>query len=134
MTLVEWLTWRLGSAIDYDGAYGAQCVDAANSWLEASGEKSRARSMTAAGIAHETWIGWTWVPNTAHNAPSPGDVVVWRAGVQPLGIGDAGHTAVCVLADEHGIISADQNWRGVARLTLWPHGYRGVAGWQHRVR
>lgn len=133
MTLLQWLLARLGTAIDYDSAYGPQCVDAVNDWLRSSAVVARATSPTAAGIASEKWPGHIWVDNAPYNAPAGGDVVVWHPFTPSVDITQAGHTAVAVRADQHGLVTADQNWSGRRFLALYAHDYRGVAGWQHRV-
>jgi hypothetical protein len=133
LTLTQWLMAHLGTAIDFDGAYGAQCVDAVNDWLRRSGSGSRATSPTAAGIATERWRGYDWVPNAPHNAPSPGDIVVWHPFTPSVDITQAGHTAVAIWCDRYGLVTADQNWSGRKFLALYCHDYRGVAGWQHRT-
>jgi hypothetical protein len=132
MTLLQWILSRLGTAIDYDGAFGPQCVDAVNDWLHKSGSVARATSPNAWGIALERWAGHDWVPNAPHNAPSAGDVVVWHAFTPSIDVEQAGHTAVVLVADRYGLVSADQNWSGRQFLALYSHDYRGVAGWQHR--
>lgn len=133
MTLVQWLMARLGTAVNYDSAYGPQCVDAVNDWLRSSHSTARATSAIAAGIAGERWSDYTWVPNAPHNAPSAGDVVVWHPFTPSVDITQAGHTAVAVWCDRYGLVTADQNWSGRKFLALYSHDYRGVAGWQHRA-
>lgn len=132
MTLAQWLKSHLGTAIDIDHSYGPQCVDAVNAWLAASLSSDRAVSATAAGIADERWRGHAWTYNTLHNFPSPGDVVVWHPQVHSVGIGQAGHTAICVLADQYALVTADQNWMLRRYLAIYAHSYDGLAGWQHR--
>lgn len=130
MTFMQWLLRRLGTAIDIDGAYGAQCVDAVNGYLA---EVCRAAGVTgdAVDIARQHINGFAWRVNADDNAPRPGSVVVWNANVGELGIGQYGHTAIAVFADRYGLITADQNWGGVRALTLTRHTYRGVAGWHY---
>jgi hypothetical protein len=132
MTLTDWLMENLGHALDTDHAYGPQCVDAVNSWLQSSGGTARATSPTAAGIEREVWLGHRWTANNPTNHPAAGDVVVWRQAPSIM-VGAEGHTAVCVYAEQYGLVTADQNWNGARVLTLNAHSYVGVAGWQRRV-
>lgn len=129
MTLLQWLIHRLGTSIDIDGAYGAQCVDAINDYLAELGAP-RVHG-NAVDIAHQSIPGFAWRANSPDNAPRAGSIVVWNANDTVLHIGQFGHTAVAIHADRWGMVTADQNWAGVPRLALYAHTYRAVAGWHY---
>jgi CHAP domain-containing protein len=131
VTFTQWLLSNVGHAVDVDGAYGPQCVDAVNSYLSGVCNLPRVTG-DAKDIAAQTIHGFSWTNNSATNSPRPGSILVWRPGrhgsvyVDPLG-----HTAVALLADRWGIISADQNWQDVRKLLLTLHNYEGLWGWHH---
>jgi surface antigen len=127
---MQWLQLRIGTSIDIDGAYGAQCVDAINDYLAEINGAPRVHG-NAIDIPRQSIHGFTWRGNTAENAPRPGSIVVWNADDPILHIGPYGHVAVAVLADRWGLITADQNWAGAPRLALYAHTYRSVAGWHY---
>lgn len=131
MTPIQWLLTHVGYAIDMDGADGAQCVDAVNSYLVSVYNLPRVTG-DAKDIPAQTIHGFSWANNSPTNSPRPGSIIVWRPGRHgSVTIDAAGHTAVSVLADRWGIISADQNWESAARLMLTLHNYEGVWGWHH---
>lgn len=129
MTLIQWLFRRIGASIDIDGQYGPQCVDAVNDYLRSIGRPMV--SGNAVDIIRQRVDGFSWRANTADNAPRPGSIVVWNANDPTLDLGPFGHTAVAVLADRYGMVTADQNWGGIPRLALFTHSYRSVAGWHY---
>jgi hypothetical protein len=131
MTFVQWLLSNVGHAIDVDDAYGPQCVDAVNSYLQNVRLLPRVTG-NAKDIPAQTIHGMSWANNAPTNAPRPGSIIVWRPGAYgQVRISQYGHTAISVLADKWGFISADQNWLDVGRLDLCLHNYDGVWGWHH---
>lgn len=123
--------WRhIGDVVRAPGGIGGECVDLANLWL-----------LECCGLPHVfadavNWRdapirGFKWVQNTPTNFPSSGDLVVWGA-YAPHGIGQAGHIALCQVADANHLITLDQNWPEHAAVGLHLHDYGGVLGWQHR--
>lgn len=131
MSFGVWLLANIGRAIDVDGAYGPQCVDAVNSYL-AQVYGCQPVSGDAIDIANQTIYGFSWVSNGAFNVPRAGSILVWSAGkTRRVTVGAAGHTAICVVADARSLLSVDQNWIGVRALTLTLHNYDLVLGWHH---
>jgi hypothetical protein len=131
MTFMQWLLTNVGKSIDLDGAYGPQCMDAINSYLENVLLLPHAKG-DARDVPSQTFPGMEWRENSAINAPRPGSIVVWRPGAHGMvRISQFGHVSISVIADRYGIISADQNWLGVPRLELCLHNYDGVWGWFH---
>jgi hypothetical protein len=133
VTALEWVRLYLGQSIDFDDVYGPQCVDAVNSFVTQTAPGSgRFYSATASLMVFERLRGWQWEPNSPDNFPPPGAVVVW--GYAPaIGVGQAGHTAVCLGADTALILSLDQNWGAVKFVRAVVHDYRGVVGWHLRL-
>lgn len=131
MTIIQWLLTHVGHPIDTDGAYGFQCVDAVNSYLSSVYGLPPVTG-DAKDIAAQTIHGFSWANNSPTNSPRPGSIIVWRPGNHGQAIIDGpGHTAISVIADRYGLISADQNWEGTPRLQLTLHKYDGVWGWHH---
>jgi hypothetical protein len=112
-----------GRCVDFDSAYGAQCVDLVQLWLQANGFPRMYGNAIAAAGQH--WPGATWIANGPSNYPSPGDCVVWGTAV-----GSAGHIAVAISADAGSFVSFDQNWPIGSCCHRQNHNYNGVLGWQ----
>ena len=127
MALLEFVAARLGRVVQSPGGEGGQCVDLVELW---------AASLGAAhiwGDAVALWANadagqWLKVPNGPTNAPPAGAIVVWHPNAS-VGIGPAGHTAIALLADEHWLLSADQNWPQYSPVRFVLHTYAGVTGW-----
>jgi CHAP domain len=130
MTLASWVASAIGHGVDYDGAYGYQCVDLVNDWATRGCGLHRFAGQAAAGIRPLFAGEWAWQRNLPTNAPPPGAVVIWGPSAAE-GIGEAGHAAVALLADGDVLITLDQNWAGVPAATVVDHSYAGVRGWWH---
>ena len=90
-----------GKATDYDGAYGAQCVDLIKAYLN-----------KVFGI------------NTASFVPQKGDIMVWNGNKG----GGAGHLAICTgEGNTSEFYSYDQNWNG-KEMHKVKHDYDDVYG------
>lgn len=123
MKLLSWVKMRNHVAVDVDGAYGFQCVDLVNDYLDQVKSLPRVAG-NAIDIQHDLIKGAVWVPNSPINSPSAGDVVVW--GLHPYG-----HTAIAIAGDGQVLISFDQNWSGHGYADLVIHNYLSVLGWHH---
>lgn len=131
MTFTQWLLANVGRPIDIDGVDGDQCMDAINSYLMNVMRDVRATG-NAKDLPPQVFRGMAWAENKPTNAPRPGSIVVWRPGKHgQVTISAFGHTAVSVIADRWGFISADQNWEDIPTLRLCLHNYDGVWGWHH---
>ena len=104
-----------GKATDYDGAYGAQCVDLIKLYLD----KVFGIKPGSWGNAKYYWINFskhseltknfTKIENTPSFVPKRGDIMVWNGN---KGNG-AGHVAICTgEGNTSGFYSYDQNWNG----------------------
>jgi hypothetical protein len=128
----------LGKRVDYDGSYGAQCVDLMRAWVAEMGFPQPGAVKGAADF----WGGYESdrklsenfqrVPNVCYaDFPEPGDIVLWD---KSMG-GGYGHVAVCLSADTKAIEvleqdgTADGGRGSVAKITK--RGYEGVLGWIH---
>lgn len=131
-TTLEWLASRLGRSVDVDGAYGPQCVDLVNDYLEVVRGAGRVAG-NAIDIPHDTIAGMEWRPNDIKAIPRTGSIVCWHQSSVRVRIGLNGHVAVCLMADLTRILSVDQNWNGVQHVTLEVHSYAAVTGWHHPI-
>lgn len=118
-----------GLSNDYDGWYGAQCMDLVLFWSEYLG-----LPLLSAPSALRTWdlnpSGYEKIANGPTNAPVSGDIVVFGTDIgSPYG-----HIAIILSADLGGFVSLDQNWYGSNETVGSPtaqvtHSYTGVLGW-----
>lgn len=135
MSLQDFITKWAGKGIDFDGAYGDQCMDLMHQYcVEVLGITDG--RVLAAPVAKDVWLTdvygkdkFSSIANSATGVPSPGDIVLF--GTE---IGTAGHVSIFVSGDTHNFISFDQNWNGHAYCEEINHGYggeNGVLGWLH---
>lgn len=130
MVLSEFIKKYNGKKIDWDGYYGAQCVDLAEAYNR---EVNKVPTNIPGNACDFQWTYprayYTWVTNYWWTKPKVGDIVVWRRSAS-LPYGHVG-----VISSVNGITSFysfDQNWP-----TGWPchnqyHRYSGVAGFLRR--
>ena len=124
------------TGVDYDGAYGKQCVDYVNAYArDVLGIRN---AFYAQGIqyAYQVYTDYARLPtvskyftrvaNAKSNFPHRGDVIVWAKERN----GYAGHIAVVLDATEHTIRVAEQNYdgKGSVREYTYPN-YTYVLGW-----
>lgn len=111
--------------VDFDGIYGAQCVDEIKFYFqEVIGIEPRAR-----GNAVNYWDNCpelTQIPNTPTGVPEKGDIVIWNA---KIGSG-SGHIAIAKgVGDTSNFDSMDQNWPVGSGCHFQAHNYNNVIGW-----
>lgn len=130
MNYQEFINAYNGKATDYDGAYGAQCVDLIKAYLN----KVFGIKPGSWGNAKYYWLNFskhseltknfTKIKNTASFVPQEGDIMVWD-GNQGNG---CGHVAICTGEGTTSYFySYDQNWNGKAMHKV-KHGYDNVYG------
>ena len=94
------------SSLDYDGAYGAQCVDLIKYYYVYLGNS--AVSGNGKDYATNTLPnGWSRIRYYSGFVPQPGDVAVWTTGG-----GGAGHVAIVTSANATTMSVVEQNWDG----------------------
>lgn len=124
MTLVEFKMKYMGKKPDYDGVYGAQCVDLIKLYAtEVIG------SPPLYGDAH-TYVknplpaDYNYHRNSPFYIPSPGEIAIWNTNV-----GDGyGHAAIVLEAKLMWFVSLDLNWPKGAAVKLVRHNYKNVVG------
>lgn len=127
MTLQDFFNKYNGQGVDFDGAYGNQCVDLAQFYNH---DVVGAPRLT--GNAVDIWNTYPKdfydrIANTPTNAPVAGDIIIWGASVG----GGFGHIAICQSAGVSAFTSFDQNWPTGSKVHFQSHDYKGVLGWLH---
>jgi len=125
MTIEEFFARFNGRGIDFDHAYGYQCMDLAEEY-----NQDVIGAPRLGGNAIDVWTNfpanwYTRIENTPWNFPNEGDLILWNTNV---GNG-YGHIAVCQRADVDSFTSFDQNWPLGSFCHFQWHNYDNVLGW-----
>jgi hypothetical protein len=132
MTLQEFVSGYAGKCLDWDGAFGAQCVDLARFYFaEVCGLGRQPAGVTGAkdfflGFDRDPVLkeNFVKIPNTPDFIPSLGDVVIWRGTIgNPYG-----HVAVFVNGGVLSFDSFEQNFPAGAPCGIVHHTYSNVLG------
>jgi hypothetical protein len=122
----------LGRYVDYDGAFGAQCVDLMRQYCkEVLGVDGG--TLPRAGYAKDIFKKYDGkgkfekIFNSPSNVPQKGDIIFWDT--RPPVTGIAGHVAIVERADVMNLISFDQNYPRPLTCRFVKHDFRGVMGW-----
>lgn len=102
---LNWVYAQEGKYLDYDNAYGAQCVDLIKYYYAYFGKASYAHGNGCDYATNALPEGWTRIKNTASFVPEPGDIAVWGTELS-----SAGHVAIILSANSSSFVSMDQNW------------------------
>lgn len=136
MTLQEFINTYTGRYIDWDGAYGAQCVDLMR-FYQRDVLGVQPNDIPAAGTAKLIYLNFPTnhpvfqkIANTPNNMPQIGDIVFW--GTYPFVTGWAGHVAVYTGGNLYNLVTFDQNYPTNSSCHLQRHSYKGVMGWLHK--
>ncbi|MCR4307755.1 MAG: CHAP domain-containing protein [Candidatus Berkelbacteria bacterium] len=126
MTTDQFVTKYNNKFIDWDGYWGAQCVDLYRQFLK---EVCRVPQNPPVVGAKDIWNNYrkedfVRIPNGPYNFPQKGDIVIWNKNAG----GGFGHVGVCLVADSMRFTSFDQNWIQVSAHKQ-PHNYTNVIGW-----
>ena len=134
MTFDQFITKYLATKVDWDKAYGGQCVDLFRQYVNDVLKLSQPRSVNGAA---DFWTNYDSdpvlnknfdkIPNTPTGVPQKGDVMFWnkKAG------GGFGHVSIFIEGDVNGFMSLDQNWPTLSLVTKTKHTYTNVYGWLH---
>lgn len=122
----------LNKAIDFDGQWGAQCVDMVAQYCVESG-KPVAWANAKDWWQHPALTGaFDFIandPNNANQLPSRGDIIIWNGNVP--GSEGFGHIAIWDMKTPSGFQSLDQNWAGKWVHFVPNHSWQWVIGWMH---
>ncbi|WP_308534175.1 G5 domain-containing protein [uncultured Peptoniphilus sp.] len=133
-SVINLINGYIGQGIDYDGAYGYQCVDLANRYAHDLFSINGFTLLGRVSGAYEIFNSsngsyFTKIRNEYGNLnsyPLPGDIVIWNSNVG----GGWGHVGICKSADGNTITliqqDGSQNWKPT-HVARW--GYRNCTGW-----
>lgn len=137
MTFDQFVKKYIGTAIDYDGAAGAQCVDLIKLYLQ---HVFGISPFSFGGSAKNLYRDYSSTPEAFSDEfkriryikgelPKRGDIVVWGKSKG----GGHGHVAIATgTSNSEGFYSYDMNWDGKA-MKLVHHDYSGVLGYLRPV-
>lgn len=119
-----------GKYIDFDGYYGAQCMDLANKYVV----ECLGLPRLPVGNAWTQWYNYqsqhyTRVVNAPSAIPKKGDILIWKKVWFYL---PQGHIAIYDRGDINSFISMDQNWPLRSPAHYQKHNYRFLQGWLRR--
>ena len=130
MTFADFLTKYNGKYIDFDGYYGAQCMDLMHQYcLEFLGISDH--SVLAAPCAKDVYNNFSTIKgnelfeqigNTPTGVPQDGDIMFWNTGTY-------GHVAIFLEGTISTFNSFDQNWPVGSPNHIQNHTYSNVLGW-----
>jgi hypothetical protein len=130
MTFQQFLEQYNGKYIDFDGAYGAQCMDLMHQYcVEVLGITDH--TVLAAACARDVYNNFQTVSghdlfdqigNTPSGVPQEGDIMFW-------GNAPYGHVAVFISGDTNSFQSFDQNFPTGSPCHTQNHTYANVLGW-----
>lgn len=130
MTLQEFIKKYEKKTVDFDGAYGGQCVDLFNKYLvDCLGITNPIQQFPVAS-AYQIFnyaknnSSFVCIPNDPTAIPQAGDIMIWNQGVGPHG-----HVAIFVEGDVMSFRSFEQNWNGVQKCVIVNHPYDHITGW-----
>lgn len=130
ITLSAFIAKYNGKFIDFDRAWGPQCVDLVQEYLKECLNRGPLGG-NAIDEYGEDSPHWVWTRNDPHNLgqiPPRGSVMIWGRDAR-IGTGIYGHTAVVITSDRNGFVSFDQNWPLNAPCHPVKHSYLGIIGW-----
>ena len=101
---VAWAQAQIGKALDYDGVYGAQCVDLIYYYYQALGQTVLGGN--AIDYASNALpAGWQRITYSAGVTAQPGDIAVWSGWEN-----EYGHVAIVESADDSAMNVIEQNF------------------------
>lgn len=113
MTVEEFVNKYNGTKVDYDKAYGAQCVDLFRQYVQdVWGIKEHTGPCTTSGGAKDLFLDYEKMPlekkyftRVKTKSPAAGDVVVWDSSQT----NKYGHVAICLGKLNNFLIVFEQN-------------------------
>ena len=126
MNLDQFIAKYTGKKLDWDNAYGGQCVDLYRFYLKEVLNTTQTPPVVGASEIFDTaGSDFERIVNTPDGVPQKGDIVIWnkKAG------GGFGHVGVFIEGDANRFKSFDQNWRALNVCEPTEHTYTNVRGW-----
>lgn len=123
----EFIKKYAGKKVDFDGYYGAQCMDLYRQYVQ---EVLGLPQSPAVPSAADLWntidlTKYDRITNTPNGIPVKGAIMVWKkTATLPYG-----HVSIYYSGDVMKFISFDQNWPIGSASHYQNHDYNGVQGW-----
>jgi len=133
MTPQDFFNKYNGKGIDFDGAYGDQCMDLMNQFsVEVWGDTS---GQLRAPTAYQSWLknspDYEKIHYQLGKVPQEGDIIYWSDQY----IKGTGHVAVATNKGNQSVFTSfDQNFPLGSKCHYQEHTYNGVVGWKRRKR
>lgn len=126
MTLDEFIKKYDGQNIDFDGSFGAQCVDLYRQYVKEVLGFPQSPPVEGAKDIWNTYLPEYFgrIENTPTGVPEKGDIVIFGEK-----IGKYGHVSIFVEGDTRRFVSFDQNYPLGTPCHLQGHTYNAVIGW-----
>lgn len=113
MNLKEFITKYNGTKVDFDGVYGAQCVDLFRQYVkDVWGIKEHTGPCSTTGGAKDLFIDYDKMPlekkyfnKVVTKSPKVGDVVIWDSNPK----NEFGHVAICLGSVNDSVIVFEQD-------------------------
>lgn len=121
--LDQFVVWWSGKKNNYDGGFGAQCVDIVKQWEADNGwPVVKGNAIQVPNNAPKDF--YQYVRIGIGQIPSPGDIVVFNLAMP------YGHIGICTQADSGSVTCFEQNNPTGSSCRIVNHpGYRNVIGW-----
>lgn len=126
MSLDDFIQKYEGKEIDYDGAFGAQCVDLYRAYVKEVLGYPQSPPVEGAKDIWDTYLPeyFTRIENTPEGLPEKGDIVIFGTG-----LGKYGHVAIFLEGNLSRFTSLDQNYPTSSPVHKQGHTYSAVIGW-----
>jgi hypothetical protein len=126
MTLSQFVAKYDGKGVDWDGAFGYQCMDLYRRYVHDVLDFPQSPPVEGAADVWTTYLTeyFEKVPNTPTGVPEPGDVVIWNRRLGPYG-----HIAIFISGDANSFVSFDQNFPVGSLCHKQTHSYTNLYGW-----
>lgn len=124
MTLNEFIAKYDGKGIDFDGHFGAQCVDLYRQYVKEVLGFPQSPPVAGAKDIWDTYLPdyYKRVENTPYGVPEAGDIVIFSSGTY-------GHVSIFLEGNTSRFTSFDQNYPSGTLCHKQGHTYSGVIGW-----
>lgn len=131
MTYNDFKAKWIGNPINYDNAYGAQCMDVYRMYVKEVLNAPQSPPVKGAKNVWDTYLPeyFDKVVNTPDGVPEQGCIAIWS-------VGEFGHIGIVDSADKQYLTCFEQNWtqagtasdgKGVSEIRK--HTYANVLGW-----
>lgn len=126
MTFEEFITKYDGKGIDFDGAFGTQCVDLYRQYVKEVLGYPQSPLVEGAKDIWDTYLPdyYQRIENTPYGVPEKGDIVIFGDTM-----GKYGHVSIFIEGTASRFTSFDQNYPTGSLCHKQGHTYNAVLGW-----